>query len=58
MTATKTLSEKVLEADLRASKYLGDANEAAERGNDAKANKLYEKCQFWLDRLNKLNGDA
>lgn len=53
---TKTLQEKILEADLRGNKLLADANEAAEKGNQAKADRLYEKGQYWLDRLNKLQG--
>lgn len=54
---TKSLNEKMIEADTRGSRYLADANEAAENGNQAKANKLYEKGQFWLDRYNKLAGN-
>jgi hypothetical protein len=52
----KTLSEKIADADMRGSKYLADANEAAEKGKHAKAEKLYEKGQYWLDRSNKLRG--
>lgn len=52
----KTLNEKIADADMRGGKYLADANEAAERGNHEKAEKLYEKGQFWLDRSNKLRG--
>lgn len=54
----KTLSEKIAEADERGGRYLADANEAAERGDHAKAEKLYEKGQFWLDRSNKLRGNS
>jgi hypothetical protein len=53
----KPLSERIADADMRGGKYLADANEAAERGDHAKAEKLYEKCQFWLDRSNKLRGN-
>lgn len=53
----KTREEKMIEADARGNKYLSDANEAAERGDHAKAEKLYAKGQFWLDRLNKLAGN-
>ena len=53
---TKTLQEQIIEADERGSKWLGDANEAAERGDTEKAEKLYAKGQFWLDRSNKLRG--
>jgi len=55
---TKTIHQRILEAELRGSCYLADANEAAERGDKAKADKLYEKGQFWLDRLNKLLGNS
>ena len=47
-----------LKAEQMASRYLADANEAAERGQDAKAEKLYIKCQYWLDRYNQLAGNA
>lgn len=53
---TKTLSQKIDDAEERGNRYLADANEAAEKGNQAKADKLYEKGQFWLDRANKLRG--
>jgi hypothetical protein len=54
----KTKHDKMIEADERGSRYLADANEAAERGNQAKADKLYEKGQYWLDRYNRLAGNA
>lgn len=48
---------KSIEAEQRASKWLADGNEAEERGNSAKAEKCFEKAQYWLDRLNKLEGN-
>lgn len=54
----KSLSEKIAEADERGGRYLADANEAAERGHIVKAEKLYAKGQFWLDRSNKLRGNS
>lgn len=54
--AAKTLQEKIADAEDRGNRYLADANEAAERGKQAKADKLYEKGQYWLDRANKLQG--
>ena len=54
----KTLSEKIADADERGGRYLADANEAAERGDDDKAEKLYEKGQYWLDRANRLLGNG
>lgn len=48
----------ILEADVEGSRYLANANEAAEAGNQAKADRLYAKSQFWLDRYNKLAGNS
>jgi hypothetical protein len=45
------------ELDARASKALADANLASERGHKAKAEKLYEKAQYWLDKLNQALGN-
>lgn len=53
-----TLTSKILEANERCSRYMADANEALESGNKEKADKLFEKSQFWRDRYNKLVGDA
>lgn len=55
---TKTLNERMIEAEEFASRYLANGNEASERGNHAKAERLYEKGQFWLDRYNKLAGNS
>jgi hypothetical protein len=52
------LKEKIIEADMRGSNWLALGNEAAETGNHRKAEKLYAKGQFWLDRSNKLRGDG
>ena len=53
------LSERILEADIRASQYLGDYNEVVEAsGSPIKAERLYAKSQYWLDRYNKLTGNA
>lgn len=54
--ALEVLADRINNAEERGNRYLADANEAAERGKNAKAEKLYEKCQFWLDRANKLRG--
>lgn len=53
----KSLSERIAEADERGSRYLADANEAREAGKLEKAEKLYEKGQYWLDRSNILRGN-
>lgn len=53
-----TLHEKIVDAEDRGCRYLADANEAEEKGNKAKAEKLLAKGQYWLDRYNKLSGNA
>lgn len=53
----RPLHERKLDAEVRGSKHLADANEAAERGDKDKAEKLYAKSQFWLDRYNRLAGN-
>lgn len=57
-TEQQRRDERAQEADDRGSRYLGDANEANERGEKAKAEKLYARGQFWLDRYNKLMGNS
>ncbi len=51
---TQTLSELIAQADQKGNNLLAQANEAAEKGNQEKAEKLYARGQFWLDRSNKL----
>lgn len=49
----------LVEADVMASRYLGNYNERIEDGKDDHiAERLYAKGQFWHDRYTKLNGDA
>ena len=55
--AKRPLHDRILEAEERASRYLADGNEASERGNHDKAERLWEKGQFWLDRYNRLAGN-
>lgn len=54
----KSLYERTLEADIRAGMYLGNANEAEERGDYALAEKLHAKSQFWHSRYITLSGQA
>lgn len=58
MATKKSLKERVMDAEERGNMYLADANEASERGDHVKAEKLYEKGQYWLDRYNKLTGNS
>lgn len=57
-TIAERIAEKIAEADMRGSDYLARANEQAEKGNKEKAEALYAKGQYWLDRSNKLRGCA
>lgn len=54
MTKPRTLEEKIAHADAMGGKILADANELAERGEKQKAENLYAKGQYWLDRSNSL----
>lgn len=56
----RTGMDPVLEADLEGQRYLADFNERIERmGREDKiAERLYAKGQFWLDRYNRLAGNA
>jgi hypothetical protein len=58
MTPLSTSHPKVLDAEQRCSTWLADGNEYNERGQKAKAEKCYDKAQYWLDRYNKLTGNA
>ena len=51
---TAPLAERALEAQTRAGKWLADGNAAAEAGRMVKAERCYQKAQFWLDRANVL----
>ena len=51
-----SLADRILDADVRSSRWLADGNEASERGDKTLAEKCYEKSQFWLDRYNLLSG--
>jgi hypothetical protein len=50
----KSLHDRILEANERGNRWLADGNEAAEAGDKLKAERCYQKGQFWLDRLNLL----
>lgn len=58
MKAKRTLEDRKIDAETRGNMYLAEANEATERGDIAKAEKLYDKGQFWLDRYNRLAGNC
>jgi hypothetical protein len=45
-------------AENEASRWLGNANEAAEAGDKKLEEKCLQKSQFWLDRANRLAGNG
>lgn len=55
-TPKKPLAERITDAEVLASRWLGDGNAADEAGNHAKAQACYDKSQYWLDRANLLSG--
>jgi Tfp pilus assembly protein PilF len=55
---TKTVNERIAEADQKGNNWLYRANQAAARGEHEKAERMYEKGQKWLDLANKLLGNG
>lgn len=55
---TRSLQDRITDAEQRCGRYLADANEAEECGKWEKAAKLRQKQQYWLDRMNLLSGDG
>ena len=53
---TKTKFEINLDYEERAGKWLADGRAAEEAGKTAKAERCYEKSQYWLDKANKVRG--
>lgn len=54
----KPLDQRALEAEARASQWLADGNQAREAGRTVKAERCFQKAQFWLDRANLLSDQA
>jgi len=50
------LKDRILDAEVRGSKWLADANQAREKGDLERAAACDAKSQFWLDRFNLLSG--
>ena len=55
---TKSKHDRMIDAEQNCGKWKADGNEAEERGDYAKAEKCFAKAQFWLDRYNRLAGNA
>jgi hypothetical protein len=52
----KVSPNKAREYEVKAARWLYEANIAAESGKKDKAEKLYAKSQFWHDKMNKALG--
>ena len=52
----QTNHDAAVNAEVKFSQWLADANAAKEAGDIEKAEKCYAKSQYWLDRYNKLAG--
>ncbi len=48
------LKNQMLYADTAGSNALANANAASERGQKEKAQRYYDRGQYWLDRSNEL----
>lgn len=58
MKSTKSLAERIADADARGGDLLAQANEAAEAGKSSKAERLYQRGQYWVDMSNRLRGNG
>jgi len=47
---------RILDAEIKASQWLADGNEAREAGDMVEADKCYAKSQYWLDKYNFWSG--
>ena len=56
--ASKSLQEQIADADARGNWWLAIGNAAAEEGDLERAEACYAKGQYWLDRYNRLKGNA
>lgn len=52
--------QKIIEAEQKSGHWLHLGNLASERGDEALAERHYERSQKWMDRMNELlgNGDG
>lgn len=53
-----TRRDKAITADINCRKHLALATDAKDAGNTSKADVHERKAQYWLDRWNRLTGDA
>lgn len=52
-----TKHEKAIDADIRCRQWLAKATDYRERNKHRQADEAERKAQYWLDRLNVLEGN-
>jgi len=52
----KTKFEVNWDYEERANYWRAEGEAADEKGNQAKAERCFAKCQYWLDKANKVRG--
>lgn len=57
-TPKTPLSERIINANVLASKWLADGNEASEIGDKIMAEFCYKKSSYWRDRFNLLTNSS
>ncbi|MGI0075907.1 MAG: hypothetical protein ACREAU_00695 [Nitrosopumilaceae archaeon] len=56
ITRTISHAKKIADYEVRSGMWLGNGNEALEKGKKEKAEQCFQKAQYWLDKSNKLRG--
>ncbi len=51
-------NEKAIQFEIKAARWLHEANIASESGKKEQAEKLYMKSQYWHDKMNQALGNS
>jgi hypothetical protein len=54
----KMTNEKAIQFEIKAARWLHEANIASESGKKEQAEKLYMKSQYWHDKMNQALGNS
>lgn len=49
---------RIAEYEAKAAQWLGNANEQAEQGNKMRAQRMYDRSEYWLSKANVLRGNG
>lgn len=58
MTEIEKSYATALKYEQKAARWLMAARDAEERGRKDQAEKLFAKCQYWFDKMNKALGNG